>query len=261
MRKRQVLLIAFILLFTLGVSLKSDHGEIITSLLTVNLGKYQVIIEPSGRIREIKAEETILLERLGLFAYPIDSGRLFQGGGPPECQEKTISPTTLSRENRKIIIRREAVLGNEKFPEAVRYNYQAAFSPEGKVSISYEVDYLITEKWRAYAGEFIYRIPLTSIAGKGWIAENRSGAVNAGTNPIVFEKENRKQWVHIDDGSRLVLEIAIGQVELVPEGKSYLRGGIEGDGTAIYVISLPREPEISAGTKQNLQVTITLTLK
>ncbi|HOJ40040.1 MAG TPA: hypothetical protein PKX93_11050 [bacterium] len=252
--------LCFLVLAT-GWSVKAGEGEPVTFVQTVDLGKYQVVIEPSGRIKEIKKGNTLLLERLGLFAYPMGSGRLFQGGSSPECFEKVTAATRMFRENGKITVKREAIIGNEKFPEAVKYRYEASFSPDGKVSIAYEVEYLVTTRWRAYAGEFIYRIPLVSIAGKEWIAEMKNGAVNAGTNPSTFTEDNRKEWVSIDNGSRLSLESTAGRIELVPRGQSYLRGGIEGSGTAIYVISLPREAEIPAGTKQSLQLDIFLPVK
>ncbi|GEM_PF-6671463 len=253
--------IGLALLLCISRCLKGEEGEILVSGRTMEVGKYKVTIEPSGRIREVRRDGIILLERLGLFAYPVGSGRLSQGGNPPECIEKVTTPTRFLQETGKFIIRREAILGNEKFSEGVKYSYKAVFDPGGKINIAYEVEYLVSEKWRAYAGEFIYRIPLVSIAGKGWIAEMRDGAVNSGVNPSLFNEENRKEWVHIDNGARLFLETGVGQVELIAEGKSYLRGGIEGDGTAIYVISLPREPQLPAGTKQSLQLTIVLPAK
>jgi len=261
MKKWKWCLTNLVLLLCIYSHLKAEEGEIVVSLRTMEVGKYKVAIEPSGRIREVRRDSTVLLERLGLFAYPVGSGRLSQGGNPPECIEKVTSPTKLLHEGGKFIVRKEAILGNEKFSEGVKYRYQAIFDPEGKISIAYEVEYLVSEKWRVYAGEFIYRIPLVSIAGKGWIAEMKDGAVNSGTNPCIFTEENRKEWVHIDNGARLFLETGVGQVELIAEGKSYLRGGIEGDGTAIYVISLPREPQLPAGTKQSLQLTIVLPTK
>jgi len=255
-----------IICLTLGTFFLCSNGaenlekEIISKEKTLNWGNYQISINKHGKIVECKKENTIIMKDMGLMAYPADkSGRLFQGGASNECCEKEIEATTLCRENDNFIVRKKAFLGNREHPELIKYRQEIILSPENTIEISYEIEYMETLKWLHYGTMYPVIIPIKLISGKGWVAEMKKGeCVRAGLNPDVYNKADAVKWIYIDNGSMLRLETELGEIKISAAMPSFLRGGIEGNSTGIYVISMPRDPLIETGSSQSIKFKIIL---
>jgi hypothetical protein len=249
---KKVLYLVSFLLFSWCVT-----GEEISKNKTIRCGSLEVMLNPQGQIKAASFKGMTFINSLGVMGTPAGKGgRLFQGGNPPECVERMIRPAELIKEGQNYIFTKEAILGNRNYPEIIRYKMKMIFS-KNEINVSYDIEYLLELKWHLYAGTLIYSMPAKTAAGMGWVSEMQDGTMaKAGHNPKEFNKKNRSQWLHIDNGDRLKLETKVGLIQLVAKKPSYLRGSKN----SVNIISIGRDKLVPKGTKQTLKLKILLTL-
>lgn len=236
-----------------------EKGKLVKSSRIINIGSYRVSIDKYGRIKKIEREDKIIIKSCYLAGYPIGSGRLWHGGNPPESFDDEISPTEIFYEKDKIILKRRGILRNQKYPEILKYKYEANLYNNGKINLYYEIEHLVGLKWKAYGPWLPCNIVL--VPGKGWVAERKDETVKAGIIPSIYSKENIKEFPSISNGAKLRIGTDFGELEIVAGKNNCLRGYTTKDGKTAVINTrnyFPGDPQIKKGTRQNLNLIIKL---